>query len=633
MSDYKVYKVWVPEVEFELLILCIPNEEVDDKLAYFARDKGLIKKSFYEDFLIITCVANINQLMAHMNQNMDKDKDASSIRETVISEILRVNPILQPENLIINRNLVVKIKSDESADDRPLTSNRSWIIVDEVTEDSPDEEESDAETSKEQQEELAQDVDYTVVRRWWKRLRRYIDIKKFNENDISALIGKVFFYNKSTFYTYINSVCVVDLEDLFESLDTEGILNRVSPPVILGEIYELCKDVNPFLTFENAKNITGNEVTDKHDEDACDSKCSKASNSTKKEQSKKKKKKTFRDVKKEDLLSLSASMKKAIVGQDAAIDQLTDAIKRASVGLKDPERPIGSFIFAGSTGCGKSLTSKVLAEKLTKDKNNLTIIDCSEYMADHEYSKLIGSPMGYVGYEQGGILTNAILENPFNVVVFDEIEKASHKVYDLMLQILDNGRLTDNKGNKVSFKDTIIIMTSNIGVSEVKSIGKVIGFGDVAKLTDVKKAKAIDGAIKDKFRPEFINRIDSIVYFNTLTRNDYLKIIDLELNKLNDNLMSSDTEYKDIKLSFDGKTRSYILKNGTDESLGARPLKRYIEKNISTPLANKLLNDNIDPNATIHVTTKKGKVTFTVNEHSPLYNDVVECSLLMGEVS
>ena len=227
---------------------------------------------------------------------------------------------------------------------------------------------------------------------------------------------------------------------------------------------------------------------------------------------------------------------------------------------------------------------------------------------------MIGAPSGYVGHEQGGILTNAVLETPFSVVVFDEIEKASHKVHELMLQILEEGRLTDGKGQKVSFKDTIIIMTSNIGVNEVDEVKKTIGFGDVGKLTEEKKTRAIDGAIKKKFKPEFINRVDSIVHFRTLKKEDYMRIIDIELYRLNDNLRTNDTEFKGLTLKFDKRVKEYIYKHGIDEEFGARPLKRCIEKEISTLLAARLLRGDINSDATVEVTIVRSKVDFNISE-------------------
>lgn len=262
-----------------------------------------------------------------------------------------------------------------------------------------------------------------------------------------------------------------------------------------------------------------------------------------------------------------------------------------------------------------TLASKVLADELIKTRKNRVVIDCSEYSSDHEYAKLIGAPAGYIGYENGGILTNAIAENPFSVIVFDEIEKASTKIYDLMLQILDEGRLTDGKGKSVSFKDTIIIMTSNVGVAEIDQVEKTIGFGDVAVLTETKKSNALDNALKERFKPEFLNRIDAIIHFRDLKKDDYMKIIDIELYKLKDYLKMNNTEYKDITLNFDNRVKNLIYRKGVDTKFGARPIKRAIEKFISTKIAEVLLNNEYSANVKINVTTKKGKVYLKINDH------------------
>jgi ATP-dependent Clp protease ATP-binding subunit ClpC len=269
-------------------------------------------------------------------------------------------------------------------------------------------------------------------------------------------------------------------------------------------------------------------------------------------------------------------------------------------------------MFAGRTGVGKTLATKILADELIKGKDNLVTVDCSEYSADHEYSKLIGAPAGYIGHEQGGHLTNAVAKNPFCVIVFDEVEKASSKVHELMLQILEEGRLTDGRGQTVSFKDTVIIMTSNVGAKEIEGISKTIGFGDVSKITDEKKDIALNEALKKKFKPEFLNRIDATINFRTLNKEDYMRIIDIELYKLNDNLKRNETEYKELSLKFDKSVKDYIYKNGIDENYGARPLKRCIEKDISTPLARKILSENIDPKAFVHIKALKDKIKFTV---------------------
>lgn len=629
-ENYKVHKAWIKEAEFEILVLEIPKVEIEDKLAYLARDKGNITRSFYEDFVIATCVANINQLLFHIKQQSNLPPSLMQVREEVMKQVLLVNPLLEPNNLVINRNSVIKLKGIDGLkeDERLLIENKHWAVsyYDEVTdtvEDAPDIPKESTNGKKDKKSlpsemKNIEDLPFETSKQWWKRINRYVGIKKYDEKDIESILSKRFFHNRSSFQAYIVSVCVIDSEDLFIMLDNMGVPNRVAPPILMHEVYELCRESNPFLTYENAQ-----ELTDKlEDEDEGESPKNQkpqspnrmASHARQQNTKKKKQKKTFKDVHKEDLLKLSDTMKVFVIGQDAAVDQIVEAVQRASVGLKDPVKPIGSFLFAGRTGVGKTLTTKVLADELIKDRNNLVTIDCSEYSADHEYAKLIGSPSGYVGHEQGGILTNAILEDPFSVVVFDEIEKASHKVHEIMLQILEEGRLTDGKGQKVSFKDTVIIMTSNIGVSEVDDVKKTIGFGDVGKLTEDKKTKAIDGAIKKKFKPEFLNRIDSVVHFRSLTKSDYVRIIDIELYKLNENLRTNDTEFKDLELEFDKKIKAHIFKHGIDEDFGARPLKRCIEKEIATPLAVRLLRGDIDINATVLVTMRNSKVDFNIIE-------------------
>lgn len=630
-ENYKIHKAWIKEAEFEILVLEIPKDEIEDKLAYLARDKGSINRSFYEDYVIATCVANINQLLFHIKQQANMPPSLMQVREEVMKEVITYNPLLDPDNLIINRNSVIKLKGIDglSVDERPLTENKQWNVsyYDDVIEQEPEDVvEGIPEDKKKVKKELPsemkniEDIEFTVVKQWWKRINRYVEVKKYNEQDAESILSHKFFHNRSSFQTYVVTVCVVDSEDLFTMLDNMGLPNRVAPPILMHEVYQLCNDANPFLTYENAQNLSDTSDESEDDDDESQNKRNKPTNrmtshaGQQNSKKKKKHKKTFKDVSKDDLLKLNDTMKVFVIGQDAAVDQIVEAVQRASVGLKDPIKPIGSFLFAGSTGIGKSLTTKILADELIKDRDNLVTIDCSEFSSDHEYSKLIGSPNGYIGFEQGGTLTNAVMENPFSVVVFDEIEKASHKVHELLLQILEEGRLTDGKGQKVSFKDTIVIMTSNIGVSEVDDVRKTIGFGDVAKITDDKKTKAIEKAIKKKFKPEFLNRIDSIVHFNSLSKQDYIRIIDIELYKLNENLKNNDTEFKDLTLKFDKKIKSYILKHGIDEDFGARPLKRCIEKEIATPLALKLLRDAIPLDATVLVSVLQSKVSFYIKD-------------------
>jgi len=636
-DEYGVTTVNLDTVEgFEVLVLTLPENELNDKLAYLAREKGKVSRSFYEDFVIASCVANINQLLSFINQNYSDSANLLEIRAELMERILELNPLIAPENLVINKNFVIKVKTTKRprADEKLLTDNSSWNTsyyedmnnLKETLTDTPQESKKNAKKklTKKASEKTKdiEELEFEEKQVWWRRIGQYVKIKQFREEDAVDILKKRYFHSPTSFNTFIVSVCVVDFEDLFLLLDNMGIPTRVAPPILMNELYELCKSINEFLTYENAQDLADESEDTGGKEEGNGKPYRTTTAGPMSQHAKKGKQKTFKDIPKEDLLNLSDNMKVFLIGQDEAIDTLTDAIQRASVGLKDPVRPIGSFLFAGRTGVGKTLATKVLADELIKGRDNLVTIDCSEYSSDHEYAKLIGAPSGYIGHEQGGVLTNAMMKNPFAVVVFDEVEKASAKVHELMLQVLEEGRLTDGKGQKVSFRDAIIVMTSNVGAKEIGAIGKTIGFGDAAKVTETKKDTALKEALKKKFKPEFLNRIDAVVNFRTLEKKDYMRIIDIELFKLNDNLKHNETDYKGLSLEFEKSVGNFIYKNGINEEYGARPLKRCIENEIATPLARKILKEDLNIEAMINVSFKKKKVNFAVEkkvEDVPFY--------------
>lgn len=630
-DSYEVHPVNLSTIDdFQVLVLTIPEIEINDKLTYLAREKGLISRSFYEDFIIANCVANINQLLAYVNQNLSGSPNLLDIRAELMQKILDFNPKMSPDNLVVNKNQVVKIMMTKKPrpDEKLLPDNTSWDtsyyeelegLKNNIEHTLDNKKASGAENKKKKLKKKATDkikdideLEYEEKQIWWKRIGQYVSIKSFKEEDMEDILRKRFFRSPTSFSTFIVTTCVVNFEDLFMLLDNMGIPGRIAPPILMNELYELCKSINPALTYENAQSLSDALESDDEERGPRNAPYRTTAAGPMNQYAKKKKQKKFKDVSKEDLLTLSDRMKMYIIGQDEAVDTLCDAIQRAKIGLKDPLRPIGSFLFAGRTGVGKTLASKILADELINDRDNLITIDCSEYTSDHEYAKLIGAPSGYIGHEQGGVLTNAMMKSPFSVVVFDEVEKASSKVHELLLQVLEEGRLTDGKGQAVSFKDSVIIMTSNIGAKEIESIGKTIGFGDVSKITDDKKNTALLEALKKKFKPEFLNRLDDVINFKTLIKDDYMKIIDIELFKLNDNLKNNDTEYKDMALEFTDAIRKFIFDNGIDEDYGARPLKRCIEKEISTPLARKILKEEVKGESIIKINLKRKKIGFEV---------------------
>lgn len=302
------------------------------------------------------------------------------------------------------------------------------------------------------------------------------------------------------------------------------------------------------------------------------------------------------------LRDLPNLIKGKVIGQDEAVAKVVKAIQRNRIGLKDPDKPIGSFIFLGQTGVGKTQLAKVLATELFDSQDALVRIDMSEYMEKFAISRLIGAPPGYVGYEEGGQLTEKIRRKPYCVVLLDEIEKAHPDVFNMLLQILDDGYITDSLGRKINFRHTIIIMTSNIGSRQLKDFGQGVGFGTASKKAqaDANAKSIIENALKKSFAPEFLNRIDDVIVFNSLEREDIYKIIDIELEKLLTRI--SKLGYQ-LKLSEAAK--DYIVDKGFDKQYGARPLKRAIQKYIEDALAEEIVNANLNENDIIFMDLNK----------------------------
>lgn len=310
------------------------------------------------------------------------------------------------------------------------------------------------------------------------------------------------------------------------------------------------------------------------------------------------------------LAALPDRIKGKVIGQDEAVAKVVKAIQRNRAGLKDPNKPIGSFIFLGQTGVGKTQLAKVLARELFDSDSALIRIDMSEYMEKFAVSRLIGAPPGYVGYEEGGQLTEKIRRKPYAVVLLDEIEKAHPDVFNMLLQVLDDGYLTDSLGRKIDFRNTIIIMTSNIGARRLKDFGQGVGFGTAAKESqvDANSRSIIENALKKAFAPEFLNRVDDVMVFNPLEREHIHKIIDIELNQLYDRIL--DLGYK---LDLSDKAKDYIANKGFDKEYGARPLKRAIQKYIEDALAEEIINSNLKEGDTIFMDLDEKKDELTIN--------------------
>ena len=292
----------------------------------------------------------------------------------------------------------------------------------------------------------------------------------------------------------------------------------------------------------------------------------------------------------EKIIHLDEILHKRVIGQDEAVEKVTEAIIRSRAGIKDEKRPIGSFLFLGPTGVGKTELAKALAESLFDDENNIVRIDMSEYMEKYSVSRLIGAPPGYVGYEEGGQLTEAVRRKPYSVILFDEIEKAHPDVFNILLQVLDDGRITDSQGRTVDFKNTIIILTSNLGSEYILD-----GITDKGEISDEAKEK-VEKLLKQSFRPEFLNRLDEIVFYKPLNKEEIGRILELLIVNLQKRL-----EDKNIEIVLTQKAKDYIIENGYDAIYGARPLKRFVQKKLETLIARKILEKKIQPNSKIEI--------------------------------
>ncbi|MDD6905537.1 MAG: ATP-dependent chaperone ClpB [Finegoldia magna] len=303
------------------------------------------------------------------------------------------------------------------------------------------------------------------------------------------------------------------------------------------------------------------------------------------------------ETERDKILNMDKLLHKRVVGQDEAVTAVTDAIIRARSGLKSLNRPIGSFIFLGPTGVGKTELAKALTENMFDDEKNLIRIDMSEYMEKHAVSRLVGAPPGYVGYDEGGQLTEAVRRKPYSVILFDEIEKAHPDVFNILLQVLDDGRLTDNKGRTVDFKNTIIIMTSNIG-----SMDLIEGIDDSGNISDESRNSVMD-ELKSRFKPEFLNRIDDIVMFKPLTKDDIYKIIEKQVS-----LLQNQLEDRQITIEIDESAEDLIIDKAYDVLYGARPVKRFIESNVETKLGRELIKGTVTDKDTVVITNVDGEL-------------------------
>jgi ATP-dependent Clp protease ATP-binding subunit ClpB len=308
------------------------------------------------------------------------------------------------------------------------------------------------------------------------------------------------------------------------------------------------------------------------------------------------------DGERQKLIHMEERLQQRVIGQSEAITAVSNAVRRSRSGLQDPNRPVGSFIFLGPTGVGKTELARALAEFLFDDENAMTRIDMSEYMEKHSVARLIGAPPGYVGFEEGGQLSEAVRRRPYGVVLFDEIEKAHHDVFNVLLQVLDDGRLTDGQGRTVDFKNTIIIMTSNIGSPIIQ---EYYNTGKLSPKDNVEMENLVRVELKAHFRPEFLNRVDDIIVFHNLNEEQLSQIVEVQLQRLEKRLA-----LQNLRIELDKSAKKLLAKEGYDPQFGARPLKRTIQELLLDPLAMKLLDGQLNPGDHVKVRAQDGALDF-----------------------
>lgn len=549
--------------------------------------------------------------------------------EEVVMELMAasviVNPSLHPRKRLFVKEGVVISSSSAPKGFSPLAATTCWDFP--------------LRTIKYTEDSFLQLSDlekkgHKIV--YWKQRSFYLAIKTFNPIEIDMLFGfknqlTPMYYRKLigcygiSQYHYIMSL--LDLLEPDSSLEhikeLYALVVQQNPSLIMGRDSKLPMDMDDSVSLE-LKNriledienyIESSSEDDNEEEDNGEKKVLTTETGREKKSTQKVQKVTFESIKTQDIMSLDKRIKAQVFGQDEAVEKLVNAIKRAKVGLTDGSKPITTALLTGQTGSGKTHLAKILCDELIKDKNALIRIDCSEYGLEHEAMKLVGSPPSFVGYEDGGYLTNKIIKYPFCVVLFDEIEKAHPRLYDMLLQVFDDARLTDGKGNTVHFNQAVIIMTSNLGSRELdKEFGVVpaLGFGtDNGKPKIENSDKIVSQQLKRHFKPEFINRIDEVIVFHPLSHDTSKKIAVSELGKLRKLIMK-----KGYKIGFDESVVDYLLSKGFSKEYGARPLIRVIKKNITDKLADELLVSGLANIEKVIISAVDGELVFTKIEKS-----------------
>ena len=425
-----------------------------------------------------------------------------------------------------------------------------------------------------------------ITTKYCQAIDRFIKIRAFSAKEAQEILKNVSLTNRRSYVQLVINSAIVNYNDyIIKNLFLSGEFKGKDIDLLEENLYGMCISVTPELDINRvsiksnepdlAENIFLLEGRRSSDKGSC-------------------------------MERIEGRLKKKIVGQDEALSKVIRVLKSSYTGIRRPEKPAGVFLFAGQTGVGKTELAKAIAELVLGSQSKMVRIDCSEYALPHEYAKLIGAPPGYIGYEDGGVLTGAAKDGKESVFLFDEIEKAHPKVHNLLLQIMDEGFATDNKGQRIPFGKSIIIMTSNVGAGEIADMETSIGFGNrMAESTDALKERETVKALEGRFAPEFLNRLDDIIVFRALDHEDNTRIVDMFLKEVSARLTGIGK-----KISFPASVRDHLAAKIDTSKYGARPLKRIISRYVEAPLSDCLLTCRFKDAEKIKVTMKKGKINF-----------------------
>lgn len=623
MSNFEVLEKFWRSAKFPVNIVRIPNEKIDDKLAIISDGTGSISFTRYDQFLLNNCVVDAEKVFRFLDSLEEEPELMIDAAVELRHIIIDVNPLLDPELLVFNDENIIKVaqQTDVPGEVRRLVDNPDW--------DKP-------EFSTPPQEDLEDFIRAMpppvmpfgrggascspdqMVPHHWDEVELLIVVMEYDPNEIPEIFrDNCSFENEEIYRQFVVTRCIHDYSNLFVLLDRMGHTKRYGPETLTEMLYNISVEHNPFLAWEEidmdkVKRVVERKFGKRRPVHNAFKKRDPNTPSPDGEPHG-----SFEELTEDDILSLPERVKDWVIGQDDILDTICETVELASVGLKEPDTPIGTFMFTGETGVGKTYTARMLAQELCGDEYSMVRVDCTEYSQKHEVSKLIGAPSGYVGYEEGGYLTNALIDRPFTVVLFDEIEKAHNSLHNMLLQIMDEGRLTSNKGETVSFGEALLVLTSNVGVQEVENVGRTIGVGDASVLTKEKQEAAIKEGLQARFKPEFLNRLDGILTYNSLTREHGLKIIDIAFRRMNTWLKD-----KNVNVTYTKKACEYIYDVGFKPGYGARPLKRAMRKEVMLPISRIMLKDKMRTDCTVRVGFRGGALTFDTKKKAARKSEV-----------